>query len=607
MGLGVVIVTAVAVSGVLVQAKQPGAPEPDAAPLRELKYGQINFLHTTDTHGWHAGHLNEPSYSADWGDYIDFAGRMRERVEADGKDLLLVDTGDRIEGNGLYDASEPKGKYTFDIFKQQHIDIICSGNHELYKQNSSENEFNVTVPAYKDNYLASNLDIHDPTSGEVVPLAQRYKKFTTAKQGLRIMAFGFLYDFQGNSKNTIVQPVEEVIKKDWFQKVIRDRDVDLFVVIGHAAVRSAEFDAIFKAIRGVQWDVPIQFFGGHVHIRDYKKYDPRSYGLASGRFMETIGFQSIDGIATHSKDIMASSGLTFFRRYIDNNLYSFYHHSGHNESSFHSDQGRKVSRMIDDSRAALELNTTFGCAPRDLWMSRAQYPSKDSIFTWLEQQVIPNMVNDTSRMDVPRLVFTNTGAIRFDIFEGPFTKDSTYIICPFTSGFHYIRNVPYGKASKLIEILNNAGDFLTQADGLLDTTRLAPPEQWEGRLSFDRAELDPAVSSSDQQILSSGLSLRPGYTTKDDDGDDGDDTIHSPIKFYRVPNCIQSLVNTTTLESGDTEIDLVFNEFIQPWVLLALRFLGLEYSDKDVAPYMHGENFTNMIARWITDNWSDNC
>lgn len=40
-------------------AAQPSAVPPVAAPLRDLPWGQLNFLHTTDTHGWHAGHLLE--------------------------------------------------------------------------------------------------------------------------------------------------------------------------------------------------------------------------------------------------------------------------------------------------------------------------------------------------------------------------------------------------------------------------------------------------------------------------------------------------------------------------------------------------------------------
>jgi len=43
----------------LARAAQPGAARPVAAPMRELQWGALNFLHTTDTHGWHGGHLQE--------------------------------------------------------------------------------------------------------------------------------------------------------------------------------------------------------------------------------------------------------------------------------------------------------------------------------------------------------------------------------------------------------------------------------------------------------------------------------------------------------------------------------------------------------------------
>ncbi len=48
-----------ALLGRTTQASQPGAARPVAAPMRDLKWGQSNFLHTTDTHGWLAGHLLE--------------------------------------------------------------------------------------------------------------------------------------------------------------------------------------------------------------------------------------------------------------------------------------------------------------------------------------------------------------------------------------------------------------------------------------------------------------------------------------------------------------------------------------------------------------------
>jgi len=43
----------------LARAAQPAAAAPVQAPMRSLVWGQLNFLHTTDTHGWLAGHLQE--------------------------------------------------------------------------------------------------------------------------------------------------------------------------------------------------------------------------------------------------------------------------------------------------------------------------------------------------------------------------------------------------------------------------------------------------------------------------------------------------------------------------------------------------------------------
>ena len=41
-------------------AAQPSSAPPVSAPLRDLPWSpQLNFLHTTETHGWHAGHLQE--------------------------------------------------------------------------------------------------------------------------------------------------------------------------------------------------------------------------------------------------------------------------------------------------------------------------------------------------------------------------------------------------------------------------------------------------------------------------------------------------------------------------------------------------------------------
>lgn len=144
------------------------------------------------------------------------------------------------------------------------------------------------MPDFKGSYLASNLDIYNPETGELQPLAPRFKKFTTKNQGIRILAFGFVFDFTGNANNTVITTVKDTVEKDWFKEAIGDKELDLIVVFGHVDIRSHEYPTLYAAIRKAQWDTPIQFFGGHTHVRDYKIFDRKSVALESGRYMVSV-------------------------------------------------------------------------------------------------------------------------------------------------------------------------------------------------------------------------------------------------------------------------------------------------------------------------------
>lgn len=588
-------------------AMQPSAAQPVAAPMRALQWAQLNFLHTTDTHGWHGGHLQESQYSADWGDYVSFAQHMRASADERGVDLLLVDTGDRVEGNGLYDASTPKGQFTYDIYREQDIDLICTGNHELYQLDTAERERNQTVPNFVDKYLASNLDYIDPKTGDAVPMAQRYKKFQTKNQKLNVVAFGFLFDFTGNANNTRVQKVADTIKEDWFQNAIREKP-DVFVVIGHIGLRMDELRQIFDAIRRENWFTPIAIFGGHAHVRDAITFDSRAYGIASGRYFETIGWMSVDGIAKKSEDLNTMA-VSFNRRYIDNNLFGLYSHTGLNETTFHTDHGRNVSKMITEARKELQLDKSYGCAPQTYWMARTPYPSDNSIFTLLDQQILPDIIYNETRKAIPRLAIINTGAIRFDIFKGPFTVDTTYIVSPFQSKMAYIPEVEYSIAKKVLLLLNKETKILDMPNH--DPRMMGPPEQWQITQDIIYPSLPPVQSFEqvDGQKPLNDVQDEPdlvnGYTTKDDIGTDGDDAIHSPINFYVQPNCIQSEVGFP--EEGEPEmVDLVFTDFIIPWVLVALKLSGGDYNETAVKLWDEVP-FTDMLSGWIQENWKGDC
>jgi hypothetical protein len=565
------------------------------------------------------------SFSADWGDYVSFAKHLRDKADAEGVDLLVVDTGDRVEGNAIYDSSKPRGKFTYEIAKEQHIDLISSGNHELYKADTAEGEYYHTVRDFQGSYLASNLDIYDPKTGYLEPLAPRYKKFTTKNQGIRILAFGFIFDFTGNANNTVVTRVEDTVNEDWFKAALKDDDLDLIVVFGHVDIRSPEYAILFSTIRAAHPDLPIQFFGGHSHIRDYKVFDSKSVALESGRYMETLGFMSISGLSTPTTP--QKPEITFSRRYIDNNLFSLHHHSDKDADTFPTEHGLNVSRAISDARSSLGLTKKYGCAPTDLWISRRPYPHPESILSWLSDRVLPDSISSSPRIKSGHkaLVIQNTGAIRFDIFKGAYTKDTKFLVSPFTSPLRLIRDVPYKTASQVIKLLNAGGPIVLQM--MAANAFLAPPEVSAGRFRpgllsslediktevFEQEELEGEDShvhrpSSEHQklLLSASPSLIPGYTTHDDAGADGDDTIHSAIRFYNVPNCIQATVGFSAADrdSEPQTVDLMYNEFIQKWILMALEYMGEAYTSDDTEVYADGKSFTDIMTDWVSEHWA---
>lgn len=205
--------------------------------IRDLEWGELNFVHTTDTHGWLPGHLLEPQFSANWGDYISFTQHMRRRADEKDVDVVVVDTGDRHDGNGLSDATSPDGAISQQIFKHADLDIVTIGNHELYKDEIGEQELEVLAEHYGERYLTSNVDIWDQQNDEWKSIGERYRVFTTKNQGYKVVAFGFLFDFNGYSPNTRVTLVEDAVEQDWFVEALNEADVDVFLVAGHIPVR----------------------------------------------------------------------------------------------------------------------------------------------------------------------------------------------------------------------------------------------------------------------------------------------------------------------------------------------------------------------------------
>lgn len=596
-----------------VKRMQPGASDAGYGPKRPLEWGQINFLHTTDTHGWLEGHIKERNYGADWGDFVSFARRMKNKACQLGVDLLLVDTGDLHDGTGLSDATAVDGAESMPIFDQIDYDLLTIGNHELYLSEVAYQMLDQYARKWGDRYVTSNVQILNRTSGQYQYVGATHRYFTTA-QGLRILAFGLLFDFTGNSNASRVIKAEEMVQKAWFKDVLADSDaVDLFVLLGHNPVRptnrQSTFQVVINAIRDVHPKKPVQIFGGHSHIRDFVVYDDASVGLESGRYCETLGWASMTGFnASKSRYSGASqpqgvaqacrparpgskSQFVYSRRYLDWNRKTFVFHSQREDKTFDLASGRRLTGHISKVRDELRLGDVYGCAPQYWCASCAPFDNETkNIFPGVIYPAVAYALVNQSRADRPRIVLGNTGGIRFDVHKGPFTYDDSLIVSPFRNAFLAISDVDYGEVSELLQKLNR---------GLADKRNVEPV-----LASFNDDCVDPTLGQLGQMGVDGGVfrrqeSVTPGHVTTDDWGEDGDDTEHSAIPSFTMPKYWEARASFPANGSEPERVDVVFVDFIKKRVL---EHLGEKYGD-EVHCYIHC-NFTLQDVLGIYTKWA---
>ena len=535
------------------------------------------------------------------------------------------------DGNGLSDATSPNGVSSNSVFEQIDYDLLTIGNHELYLSDIAYLTATQFAKFYGDKYLTSNVQIFNNATQQYEYPGKQYRYFKT-KRGLRVMAFGFLYDFTGNSNASIVTKAADSIKQPWFSAAVNYTEpIDLFVLMGHNAIRGSSsgqtISTIQKAIRAIQPNIPIQIFGGHTHVRDFTVYDTGSTGIESGRYCETLGWVAIDGIPsktykgtknpkgvplpTHPAVKVnttspptpppAFANLTYARRYLDWNRLTFaFHAEGSQSKSFDIKKGIATTKEITSLRQKENITALYGCAPQTWCLNCAPFGSPNSIYTVLSQALAATVINQT-RSTVPRLIILNTGSVRFDLIKGPFTVDDSFIVNPFSDAFQFIPDVPYANAKQVLGILNHGAfqkreeiesrdletaDFnfspLTgrSVEPCLDASASAHSDR------LQRRELHGSMTRGRHAMIQRDTTLTPGYTTKDDFGTDGDDTVHSTIPFYYQPNDFQANASFPTDGSTPSTVDLIFLDFIAPNVLAALNTSGVTYTPSQVSYYL---------------------
>lgn len=594
-------------------------------PLRNLKFGKLNFLHTTDTHGWYLGHLNQKQYSADWGDFYSFHSNLLNSLNNDEKDLLLIDTGDRHDGNGLSDLSNPNGLLSSKIFKYLNYDLITIGNHELYNENISTFEFEYLVPYYGEKFISTNVKYLNNNNEWVVFGNNTYRYFQTNINNYNILSFSFLFDFKMANNRIQVLPINEIINSDWFLNILsnysKNFDVDLIIIFGHLPVNHNwnELYQLHKIIRFYFPKIYIQYFGGHSHIRDFSILDNLSTGLQSGRYCETIGFLSIDQLPNDSNFNDYNINNNIYRKYIDFNIHSFMNHNNKsNIENFNTDKGLKISKNLAIISSKLKLDETYGIVPQNYYMFAADYLNNDSksLLKFLENDVLTQLVpkichendnyndnelesNTLHDNDNNRIILINTGSIRYDLYKGDFNKNSLFTVSPFKNKWKILSSIPNDFALKIKDILNN-GDYI------IDNKQLQSNYQIYMNNNKLQENLDHKPISNDHIKPRKPISY--GYTTVDDLDNLGDDTIHKQIPSFYVPNVIQSFESSI---DNSNNTDIVYYDFIEPFIFQALREIiqdENEFNNLPKSKYYNdcSEDFNlgQLLKKFAIENWN---
>lgn len=531
-------------------------------PLRGLKLGAINFLHTTDTHGWLGSHPVQDDYSADWGHFVSFVDQFKQHRLGDDQDLLVIDTGDKLDGNGLSDATVPNGVATTPIFNELDYDLLTLGNHELYSEDRAVLEYYSTAQSekFRKKYVSSNVNFVNDL-GEEVTFGNKYVYFETPKNKYRTLAMSFIFNYQTTNKRAKVTKSTLELEKPWFQEMLKqynETNLDLLIIFGHlpASDPDQELNQLHESLRNhFGYNLTIQYFGGHSHIRDFVSLDDRSTCIQSGRFSETAGFLSIDNVTNENPK--------FFRRYIDFNKRSFSYHANVPVSELQTLKGENVSKSLNKLTLELGLNEQYGYVKENYYMMTRPMDSPNNIYNLIINKILPRLQSNTTGKLVAneetngnhklnyRYVMLNTGAIRFDLFHGPYTRGTEFSVLPFPNTWKYI-SLPLW-ISKNIETYLNREPVIAA---------LSPPGL--SRLLKMQSERPSKCPFIKLPLLSEG------YTTMDDFGCDGDDTLHNSQRIYPIPNVIQYNNIPNRVKDDNIKLEFIFFGFLQDDVLAAI-------------------------------------
>ena len=455
---------------------------------RPIEWREINLLHLTDVHSFVAGNRHE-GVDADYGDLTSFVRHMHDQADARGVDVFVLNTGDLVDGTGMSDATPVAGEFLAPILQRIPYDGLTIGNHELYEDSTVDN---LRDSGFLGAFGARVVTSNQQYSGSGAPIGGSRATVLEGRNGARLLAFGFLFDFTGTSPGTHVERVADAVAEPWFAEAVTAHveAVDAIVVLAHMGWTDSAIEVIRAAIRAVAPDprsaaaIPIAFLAGHTHVRAFRRLDDHAAVLESGRYFDCLGLISFT----------PDDQRTWFEYdYLATNVENLQQLSETTPETFPTAEGAVVKAEIQAVRDAFGLDEVIGCTPPDSGVERYRRASdlaqEDSLWRLALTEVIPAAVFSPPR-NSSQVLIAGSGGIRYDIFEGDVTRDDTMIVSPFRDQFHSFVSLAASEVTAVLESLGAAVPGESRLPSLVATSSPAPALAPEQGQSFDLIALD---------------------------------------------------------------------------------------------------------------------
>jgi len=384
----------------------------------------INFIIVTDVHSWVAGHIHNETLDANYGDVVSFYELLQKRSVEERKDLFFFMNGDFVDGTGF---SIDAPTYLTPILKKIPWDALNIGNHELLHNSTIEyiTQPHGFVDFWDGRYLTSNVILMK--SGE--PIGSRYRFLEGQFSMKTILVFGFLYDFQNHCEMVEVEDIESVVQMKWFQSVLKGnvRKFNAIVVLAHMDAFDPLIYIILNKIREICGDeMPVQFITGQSHQRKYTKLDEFSTTYEAGRYLDTIGFTSLS---------FFNNSVLFDHDFIDGNVNALKDSLGIQISDkLETPNGKELTDLIGSTADLLGLSRELGCSPMTYYMNNG-LEKADSLWGLFSKTIIPRQLFNGSDS---KLFIQNSGAFRYNLFEGTVTVNDLITVSPFNDALYKV-------------------------------------------------------------------------------------------------------------------------------------------------------------------------